>query len=306
MGSTSVTRFLHHSWQSRNPYTTEKKLFKEIKRVVDKDSAGSFLDTLVADAKFYRQVLEPDGHKWNKKEREIADSIRALNLFRVVQPVPMMLSIIRAYANKELTLRQTKSIFRTMENFHLQFTGVTSQRTGGGTAFMYAYSARQLLEAQSKDEGAQVLKEFVEKLGVRVPSYGEFEAGFAEIRFSDESTKPRQLVRYILRRIDESLRKEARPDYDQMTIEHIAPQSPSSGGNVSTDRVGMMGNLLLVPEKLNEKLGNKSFIEKRKVLSKSGVPLDPLLEGATEWDDNLVDERTKALAKLCHQRVFKV
>ena len=98
------------------------------------------------------------------------NSILALNVFRVVQPVPMMLALVREYRNERITLKQTKNVYRSMENFHVQFTAVTSQRTGGGTAFMYASSARQLLEAVTNDGKAIVIKEFIGKLRDRVPS----------------------------------------------------------------------------------------------------------------------------------------
>ena len=302
----NINRFLHHSWLSRKPYTTEKKLFKEIKKAVDQKSAREFLDTLVSDANLYRLVLEPDSFKWGKTERVVADSIQALNVFRVVQPVPMMLSLVREYRNEGITLKQTKAVFRSMENFHVQFTAVTSQRTGGGTAFMYALSARQLLEAQSKDERAQVIKEFVGKLRDRVPSYDEFEAAFAEIRFTDDNTRQRQLVRYLLRRIDEYLRTGTPPNYDVMTIEHLAPQKPLSNATATPDAVGMMGNLLLVTEELNKNLANKAFGEKIKILKKSDVLLDDSLKNASKWDDSTIENRSKALAKLCYEKVFKV
>ena len=67
----SINRFLHHSWLSRHPYTTEKKLFKEIKRTVNQAIAMSFLDELLSDAYLYRQILEPDSYKWRKEEREV-------------------------------------------------------------------------------------------------------------------------------------------------------------------------------------------------------------------------------------------
>ncbi len=302
----NINRFLHHSWLSRKPYTTEKKLFKEIKKAVDQNSARKFLDTLVSDANLYRLVLEPDSFKWGKPERVVADSIQALNVFRVVQPVPMVLSLVREYRNEGITLKQTKAVFRSMENFHVQFTAVTSQRTGGGTAFMYALSARQLLEAQSKDERAQVIKEFVGKLRDRVPSYEEFEAAFAEIRFTDDNTRQRQLVRYLLRRIDEYLRTGAPPNYDVMTIEHLAPQKPLSNATATPDAVGMMGNLLLVTEELNKNLANKAFGEKIKILKKSDVPLDDSLKNASKWDNSTIESRTKALTKLCYEKIFKV
>jgi hypothetical protein len=302
----NVNRFLHHAWLSRKPYTTEKKLFREIKRTVDKKSAGDFLDTLVADASVYRWVFEPQARKWIANERPIPDAIRALNLFRVVQPVPMMLAVLRAYIAGDITLKQAKSVFRIMEDFHVQFTAVTSQRTGGGTAFMYAYHARELLTAGSKDARGQVIKEFVAKLRDRVPGYEEYEAAFAELRFSDVHTKQRQLVRYILQRIDQHLRPGAQLDYELMTIEHLAPQSITLGSGVSPDAIAMLGNLLLVPEGLNNKLGAKSFEGKKKILEASDVPIDESLSEEAAWDDEMIVKRTKALARLTYDEVFKV
>jgi hypothetical protein len=192
-----------------------------------------------------------------------------------------------------------------MENFHVQFTAVTSQRTGGGTAFMYASSARQLLEAVTNDGKAVVIKEFISKLHDRVPSYEEFEAAFAEIRFTDDNTRQRQLVRYLLRRIDEYMRDGLMPDYGRMTIEHILPQRPNQGAE-KPDEMGMMGNLILIDGKLNDKLGNKVPTEKIQMLVDADVPLDECLRNATTWDEAAIRERTKKLAELCYQKIFRV
>ena len=300
----SVNRFLHHSWLSKKPYTTEKKLFKEIKKSIKKASADQFLDELVIDAQLYRQLLVPDTHKWANPERDLANAIRALNVFRVVQPVPIMLSLLREYRDKGITIKQAKQCFQAMEDFHAQFTGVTSQRTGGGTALMYASSARQLLEARSKDEKGKVMQEFVAKLRDRVPSYEEFEAAFVELGFTDDNTRQRALVRYLLRRIDHYIRPGTPPDYEQLTIEHLAPQSPNGKGAVSGDVIGMMGNLLLVTEKLNDKLANRPFADKLKILKESDVPMDEPLRDASIWDDEAIESRTKRLARLCYDSVF--
>lgn len=301
-----INRFLHHFWLSRNFYTTEKKLFKELKRVVTKTTAKAFLDSLSDDARIYRTLFEPDWHKWKKEERDLRDSIRALNLHRVVQPVPMLLTIIRDYFAKNLTLKQARTILRSMEDFHLQFTGVTQQRTGGGTAKMYALGARQLCESSNKDERQQVLKEFLGKLRERVPTLAEFDAGFVELRYSEEATKQGPLVRYILRRIDEAQRKGAPVDYDRMSIEHIAPQNPPAHSGLSAESVASIGNLILVPEKLNTSLANKTFKKKRALMKKEKVPMEPTLRDAAQWTQAEIDARSKALAKLCHERVFRV
>ena len=301
----NINRFLHHFWLSRKPYVTEKKLFKEIKRNVSHATAMAFLNELVSDAYLYRQVLEPTSYKWTKEEREVTEAIGSLNVFRVVQPVPMMLALLREYRNGRITLKQARAVFRSMENFHVQFTAVTSQRTGGGTAFMYAYSARQLLDASTNDEKRGAMTEFVGKLRDRVPSYEEFEAGFMAIRFTDANTRQRQLVRYVLRRVDELLREGMFPDYDQMTIEHIAPQR-ATDQTVGPETIGMMGNLVLVDAKMNDRLGNRSFGEKVEIFKENHLPLGNVLGEADIWDASTISARTKEIARLSYDRIFRV
>ena len=227
---------------------------------------------LELDSQLYRQVVEPNSYKWPKQERRIAESLHALTVFRVVQPVPMLLAILRDYRDGSLTLRQTKWVLQRMEDFHVQFTAVTSQRTGGGTAFMYASSARQLLESSDKNEKQQVLSEFIGKLGERIPSAEEFHAGFAEIWFTDENARSRQLVRYLLRRLDTHLRERVIPDYELFTIEHLSPQNPAGKLPVSGDVIGTMGICCLWTESSTESLKNKEPSEKLKKLNAGASP----------------------------------
>jgi hypothetical protein len=301
-----INRFLHHSWLSRHPYLPEKKLFKEIKRTIGKATAQGYLDELVSDSRLYRKLLEPSSHKWKKEERQISDSLRALTLFRVVQPVPMVLSILRAYERGRLSLRQTRQLLRAMENFHFQFSAITAQRTGGGTGLMFALAARELEDASSKDKAAKVMTGFIGKLRERLPSTAEFAASFGELQFTDESTKQRSLIRYLLTRIDQHVRKYAAVDYDKMSIEHIASQNPKAGVSALAN-VGTIGNLILAPESLNnEILGNKPFKKKKAEYKKAGLIFDDVLRDATSWGATQIEQRTGVMATLVQEQVFRI
>jgi hypothetical protein len=112
-------------------------------------------------------------------------------------------------------------------------------------------------------------------------------------------------VKYILSRLDMYWRRDATVDYDAMTIEHIAAQNPDAG--TSPANVGMVGNLVLVPETLNSKsLANKSFDKKKVELKKAKVTLDDSLQNATSWGETEITARTLALAKIAQGKVFKV
>jgi hypothetical protein len=286
----------------------EKKLFREVKRTVDKAQAPQYLNELSLDAKLYRRIVDPSSYDWSAPQRTIRRALLAVGLFRVVQSVPTLLAILRAYEAGRLTTKQARHIARTLENFHVQFTAVTAQRTGGGTAQMFALAARSLEKARTKNEAAQALKEFVGKLRARLPSRDEFVAGFDDIHYLEESAKQRGLVRYLLARFDESERKAAVIDYEAMTVEHLAPQNPGpvDGTSLSPAVVGCMGNLVLVPHELNARLAAKPFLQKREALIAADVPLDDIVKNAKQWTKKEIDARTKAMARAAQERVFVV
>ena len=171
---------------------------------------------------------------------------------------------------------------------------------------MYYSSARQLGDAKDKNAKQIVLREFVQKLKSRVPAAEEFDAGFRELWFTNDQARLRQLVRYLLRRLDQHLRSGTKADYDTMNIEHIAPQNADGKSSVSEEYVGLMGNLILLDAELNGKLGNKTPIAKLKNMRAEKVPLDDNLKTAKSWTDKAVDERTDELAKLFRTKIVNL
>lgn len=301
-----IVGFLHHYWLSKYEYTTVKKLFKEIKKRIKKDNAHAWLNELVRDAVTYREIHEVTYAKWKIEQQHIRDSLDAFTLFRIRQQVPMILSIMRDYKAGKLKKKEVERMLAAIENFHFVFTAVTSQRSSGGISQMYASSARNLVSAATRDEKMNVLKDLHDKLKKRVPSYQEFEANFKEIKYSNDYTKQKKLVKYILRRIHEYYNKDVAADYDRMTIEHIAPQGEPVTGSIDHDHMAQLGNLILVTQELNKKLGDKSFQEKKKILNENNIKLDDVLGSSSSWANQQIEKRTKLLADLCYKKIWKI
>jgi len=92
-----------------------------------------------------------------------------------------------------------------------------------------------------------------------------------------------------------------------MTIEHIAHQSQQKGSVLTDEQVGEIGNLILVDEDLNGKLGAKPFSEKHKMLMNSqGVWKDDYLSKQTDWGATQIRKRSDHLAKLAFEKVWKI
>ena len=306
----SMDNFLHHLWLSQYEYTTAKKLFKAVKKQVKRSNAQQFLDSLDQDARTYRLIHETSFGNWKREELDLRNSIDALNLFRVKQDVPMILSIMREYRRGNLKIKHVRKILSAIENFHFAFTAVASQRSSGGISLMYALHARELYNAENLEKRQAVMEELIQKLQEKRPSYQEFEANFLEILFSRKYTKQKRLVQYILEKADRYLRDVRNlgvpVDYSQMTIEHLAPEKPSSDAIVDDVSVAQVGNLILVDQGLNDKLANRSFTEKRLILESCAIPLDDYLASATSWNINDIEQRTRKIAHLAYHKIWRI
>ena len=302
-----VNTFLLYSWLSRYDYVTERDLYKDVKKRINEANGREFLEDLFLDSKIYRQMNEPSFRRWSNEEDAIRKSLEAFNIFRVRQPAPMILSILREYDKGELKKRHVEDILRAIESFHFIFTAVTSQHSSGSIAQTYASAARNLLAASNQEEKLAVLRGLKTRLKEKLPGYQEFEAGFVEIRYSDAHTKNRRLVRYILRRLDSFFNTSGVAlNYELMTVEHVAPQNPRPGSSVKLPHVSLLGNLILVDNSLNRSLANNDFAQKQKDLLKSRVWVDDMIRDAERWSEADIEARTKYLADLAYNRVWTI
>ena len=301
----NINKFILYSWISRYPYTSAQKLFREIKQRINVYNANDYIDDLVSDSIIYRKLLEPNVFQWNRNEINVRKSIRALNVFRVAQPLPMMIALLRDFNRSAITNKQLRKAFSTLEKFHVQFTAITSQRIGGGTARLYASSAQQLYEATDKNKKNAVINDFISKLRDRRPSYDEYEVNFSELYFTSTQTRQRGLFRYILSTLDAHWRGTTEGiDYDQYTIEHLAPEGGGKGSTVSREKIGMIGNMILITKELNERLDRKRFSKKIAILKEANVSMDDTLQNATDLNDDIIEKRTYELASLTYKELF--
>ena len=165
----SPDNFIVHSWQSRFDAVTKAKAFSKIRESITKDTAISHLDDLIFDAKCYRQIFEPN-YGWIKNESDVKKSLEALNLFKVVQPTPALLSLVRAYNKGQIKLGKLKKTLLAIENFHFSFTAVASSRSSGGISSMYSSFGRKLFDASGPNVASAEIRFLVNKLKERVPA----------------------------------------------------------------------------------------------------------------------------------------
>jgi uncharacterized protein with ParB-like and HNH nuclease domain len=294
--------FLHHSWLSRRDFVAQKKLFKEIKKTVTKQSVDTFLDELVRDAELYRVLHEPNfrKRKWNLQEKPLKDALVNIDKFGIKLSVPLILALIRDWNAGALNLATVRDTVAAIESFHMVFNAVTEQRATGGLAMMFASLSNQLSNAKPNEKKA-ICAQARNKLRECIPDFETFRLAFRKIVYTKSQTKHKALVRRILERISEY--RNWPTNAADLTVEHFASQS---GKHLQESVLGQIGNLLLVPPKLNnEKLRDKAPAEKRSILLKHQFPIpNPMTTG--NWERADIERHTDELAELCYNHIWRI
>lgn len=299
-----INRFIQHWWLSHQPFVAQRKLFSAIKYAVRTvPDATQLMNGLEHDAPLYRSIFETSYRVWGPEEEQLQRSLKALAVFGVIQPTPLLLALLRARGNRTVTISQLRLTFATIERFHFQFTAIARQASSGGIGEMYARYARDVSSTSDRHANAQRLAELRQQLVERAPDAATFEAGFVErLVLTDEVNREKRLVQYVLK----ELLRYSRPNTNQIgTVEHIHPQGGSR--KMQPADVGSIGNLLWVSEELNTKLANGSFASKRATLRRyrSYYDVDDIV-GATDWGPIEIRGRADQLAQAARRDVWRL
>lgn len=296
--------FIVHSWQSRYDFVTKAKVFQKAKSRIDKRNANSHLDRFVSDSAHWRSIFDTD-FNWSKVEKDVARSLAAMRVFKVQQPTPGILSLIRAYRDGVIKYKVLRDAISNIEKFHFSFNAVTSSRSSGGISGMYSSLGRQVFDAADGQEVAQAIRDLVQKLRERDPPESEFNVGFEQIVFTRLHSAQKSLVQYILKKI---ALHEGQPfigGTDDLTIEHLLPQASAKKG-MSEELIGQLGNLILVDGETNTLLSMNDFASKKVILLDRGYKLPKVLTDAVDLDAKVISENTARIAKLAREQVWKV
>lgn len=302
-----INKFILHWWLSQDEYVAQRKLFRAIKnKVKTKPAAQSRLESLVRDAPLYRAALEPASRTWPIEESDAKRSLQALVDFRVVQPAPLLLSLLRSRSETpKLQARQFRSTLQTIERFHFQYTVVSQLGSSGGVSEMYAKAARELSSANTPETRVAALADIRAKLVARQPERDIFLTTFvSRFIFTNRQTRESKLVRYVLGNILRHLSPTT--GQDDLTIEHILSQENISSGTPE-EIVGSIGNLILVSDQVNSKLSSREFKAKKSILGSKGKAYDVggVLDRVS-WGTDEIAARALLLAEVAYDKVWKL
>ena len=257
-----VETFYRYFWLANYHFTNKKKLYQDFDDRIKERDYESFLDGLVSASDIYKKIINPE--LIDKKRIELLPVFYALesfSLFHVTQVRTILLSLLSLYKEKKITIKNLSRTLQFLENFHFAFSAVCSSRPSGLENRYSKYSLLLLKTEKSKVQ--QVLNKFFEEMLSKVPSYETFKKSINDLWYTDDKTKDKPLIQYILKRVERNALETKEFDISTLSIEHISSQSKG------LENVGKLGNLLPLDADLNSKVGEKSLPQKIIVYKKS-------------------------------------
>ncbi|GAA0878967.1 DUF262 domain-containing protein [Algoriphagus jejuensis] len=304
----NMDTFFRHFWLSKYGFTSEGRIYKTFKDFKEDNviSSASFLEELVNNSEYYNSIVNPNIDDWRlPEEKAIYNSLLALNLFKVVQPRPLLLALKRARLDAKINIHDHVNMIRTLENFHFSFTAISSSRASGIDG-KYSKAARDLEEATDRTQARAVLASLTADLRSKVPAKSIFEQKFIKLWFTNGKTKDKKLIQYIFRTIEKNKRTTSELTTDMITLEHILPQSDTTGSSY----VGLIGNLLPLDGRINNVADTAVFQQKLQHFQSSELRMVEEFinenQATNNWTESKINARSKSLSDFSYDHVWNI
>lgn len=266
-------KFLNNFWASRYKKVSDKKIYKEFIKESKKNTFdyNNFVSDLLYDSILFNKIINPKKSDWNKDEFSIFISLHAISIFNVRVANAMILSILREYSKKNISLKYCEKALSSLEKFHFLNNAICSLRSSGLDT-MYSRISRELYDSKDKHERHNCIDKMIKDLEIKKPEIEKVKASIDDkLYFTKENKqgeKQKKLVKYVLEKIEFS-KHTSSIDYLDTSIEHIYPEKAKKVNWPSTikkDLIKNISNLTLLDRTLNSEVGDKSYSNKKKII----------------------------------------
>jgi len=309
-------RFLRHQWISREGYITAGRLYDEIKanklQGRSYQEISDYTEEILRDAEVYagfrfdryEHFLNASGEELSKHSVELIKTFRFLD---IEQAYELLLAYFNKFkSDKNYSTKQLENDLDKLLTFCLRARFISINPSDYERKFA---DHCVTVHSYKKKHTDRMSLGFYKTLAGMVDRDDEFKENFVLLAYKPNSDN--RFIQYILETIfahEEPTIKISKP-----TIEHILPRDPTGWGLKLEDvesYVNKIGNLTLLHEKDNQKLGNSPMKDKvTKVYSKSHFKMNKELgKRQKEFEQDpgkAIERRDTELAKIA-SRIWKL
>ena len=339
-----IIRMLKYFYVSKNGYTTKSKLYRGIKKLGE-SNIDKLLDDIKEFSEFYDAFSNGNEFKINEilkaksqnssgafsldeaNMSEAFKSIQGLNFFRITQVIPIIYSFLNCY--EKLKLSDNKKFNKTiplflyyLESYHF-INNFICDRVGNEVEKFYSEYSKEFHNILDISNFVECLNNFYGELKKKLAKYDEFESKFIEDLTYDHSNTLD--IMYVFDRlINRNIKREwslkhnfFNPEDRQLrkkfNIEHWYPQNSKINLDDKVD-IHNIGNLLVIPNKLNKILQNHTPKKKAELIREDkqfysityvNDFIQEYKDDLESWDNNIIKLRANKLAYKVYNQTWK-
>ena len=291
----SLTEFIRHFLMKDGGNIKQNEIYYTIKNQINSQNVKEQLKEIYTYSTYYDKILHPK----NEQNPYIQKYLIRLNTFEVTTAYPLLLYFYNKFSTNKISQENFINILATLENYLVR-------------RFICNYPSNQLNKIFSSIQpllaninNEEIVKEFKRILqNKKYPTDDEFNNAFLQMDYYAGGERISK-IKFILQAIEDSFSHKEFISNENLTIEHIMPQTltktwkQSLGEeweNTHTLYVHNIGNLTLTA--YNSELSNKNFDEKKIILSNSHLELNKYFTTIQSWGKEEIIKRNE---ELCNQ-----
>lgn len=292
LDSSDITKFLRHYWNSRDKFTREKDLYKNIRdKINTPKQCEEFVKNVSIMSEVYRELINPSEFNFFTDD-EINTVLLNLRIINASSFYPTILSM-KNNAFSENDIKKVASLIETLFLRNCVVAGKVANRYEKLFGNLgYDISEKKLTTSD----------EICNKIKKEILNDEEFENAFKVF-----CIKSSTVAKYILREINNFNEEEINviDDNRKINLEHIMPRNITKWSVKAEDHekyLHRIGNLTLLSERLNKKVKNDIFKTKKTYYEKSKITITSSLKDYTNWDISSIQDRQSKLFDVAKKR----
>jgi uncharacterized protein with ParB-like and HNH nuclease domain len=313
--SENISAFFHHYLVMKLNRTVKlSEVYDEFKEYVfpneqdpiDNVDIENILKDLLYFSKIYSLFLFPS-HIDDLKTRSAIEDIKYLKMTVIY---PYLMVVYDLFQKNNISQNTLLQILSTLESYDVRRIIKDKRTSGLNKAFMSLSKEIRNLKSFSYEKYYEYFSYVLlnKKGSSEFPSDSEFKQSFLSRNMYDL-----RIVDYILLKMENYNNKEKIINGDSITIEHIMPQTLTEewkkelGNNyqlIHDKYLHTIGNLTLTG--YNSELGNKSFLEKKRILEKSKLALNKDVVLQEKWTQETIEKRATKLFEKFAKNIWDI
>lgn len=305
VSSVGLATYFRHFWASSYKSSGADMMYKDFQKLVKpakEERYKEFLNEMLLNTKYYTRILSPDRKDYDNKQQYywLVQSLEVLsNYFNIVQIRVVLMPLLMAKDKGEIEMKDLKRVVCFLENFHFAYTAVMSGMANRLDSIYskFAIAFRNCDTLLGRRETIDSM--LIDKLKVLMPTLDQFREKFITMTYTKASTSANLKTKYAIKKLNAFYSgKEVFDDHE--SIEHIIPES--KGGAALN-----IGNLIALETKINAKVGEEEYTNKRNIYSESEYPwVAEFIDKHENWSESDIPERAKTLAEFYYKKIISI